>query len=340
MQILNKNKSNFELRIESLDDLWILSQIISSNDKVFGTAERKVKVGAGENAKQVRKLFNVELLITKVVFTSKQLRISGNIQNETEFTSIGESHTLTYLCDEVIKFEKLSMLVFQKKLLEKAVSSKKSKNLLVLFDKDDFVAAEFSDFSFSVLFEESGLGSKKYSNDEINEEEQKLQLILDYLNKDYSNIIFAGPGLFKESLKKYVKDKLGINAITFAFGEVGANAVNKVIKEIGKSAILKDSQINLETGAINELLVNINKNSKFSYGYENSYESVMSSKCEKLLISTDLIDKKKEDKTYKELNELMMTCEKLNSELVIVNSKNEPGKILDGLGSIATINRY
>lgn len=340
MQILNKKNFSYELRIETLDDLWILSQIIASNDKVFGTAERKVKIGASDNAKQVRKLFNVELIITKVTFTSKQLRITGNIQNETEFTSIGESHTLTYLPNETINFEKQSMLSFHKKLLDKAVNSKKSMNFLVLFDKDDLVAAEFSDFSFSVLFEESGLGSKKYSSDEINEEEQKLKLIEEYLKKDYSNIIFAGPGLFKENLKKYLKNKLGINAVTFSFGEVGANAINKVIKEIAKSGILKDSQINLETESINELLLNINKNTKHSYGYENISESINSAKSEKLLISTELIEKKKEDKTYKELNDLMITAEKQGCELIIINSNNEPGKILDGLGSIASINRF
>ena len=134
MQILNKTKSNFELRIETLDDLWILSQIIAENDKVYGTAERKVKIGSSDNAKQVRKLFKVELLITKITFTGKELRVSGNIQNENEFTQIGENHTLTYCPNETINLEKSNLLLFQKKLLDKAVNSKKSMNLLVLFD--------------------------------------------------------------------------------------------------------------------------------------------------------------------------------------------------------------
>lgn len=293
MQILNKKSSHFELRVESYDDLWILSQIIAQNDKVFGTAERKVKIGNSDNAKQVRKIFNIELLINKVAFTGKQLRVTGNIQNETEFTSIGESHTLTYSISENINFEKHNMLGFQKKLLDRAVNSKKSQNFLVLFDKDDLVAAEFSDFSFSILFEQSGLGSKKYSSEQINEEEQKLKLIEDYLKKDYSNIIFAGPGLYKENLKKYIKDKLGINSTTFSYQEVSSSAVNKVIKEIAQSSILKDSQLSQETESISKLLENINKNKRFSYGYENTFDSITSGKGEILLISTDLIDKKK-----------------------------------------------
>ena len=49
MKILKRNlkKGEIKLRIENLDDLWYLSQIIDSNDLVSGSTLRKIKISGG-----------------------------------------------------------------------------------------------------------------------------------------------------------------------------------------------------------------------------------------------------------------------------------------------------
>lgn len=340
MNLINKEATNYEFLIETLDDLWVLSQFIVPGDRIFGRAERKVKIGSETNYKVVKKLIFVELKTTNIKFENETLRITGEIQNETEFTAIGASHTLTYSPGDKINLQKLSLLKFEEKMLNNALKSKKALNLLVLLDKDELIAAEFSEFSYRVLFEESGLGSKKYSSEEINEQEQKYKLIEDLLKKDYSKIILSGPGIFKDKLQKYIKDKIGLETISFHWIDVNPQSIQKVIKKINESSVLGESQLSYENSYVTKLLENINLGSKFAYGMENIEDCANSGRIEVLLISTKMINKAKDEGNYVELNNFMKLVEQLNGELTIIESKNEPGKILDGLGGIASILRY
>ncbi len=324
---------------ESLEDLWVLSQFISPNDKILATTQRKVKIG-NDSTKQITKLIFIELEVIKTSFESDILRVSGTIQNETEFTAVGQSHSLNFNVNDKIKIQKANLLNFEQKLLDRAVKTKKSMSLLILLDKSELIASQFGDFSYQVFFEKKGLGSKKQYHEEINENEEKLKLIEDLLKKDYSHIIFAGPGSWKDSLKKYIEDKTGLKTLSLSFPEISAQGVQKAIKQIHESGILKESSLGDESTAVSNLLENINKNKKHIYGYKNTQTATNEGKVELLLISTKFIDKQKEDEKYTEINELMKTVEQLNGNLIIVNSKNEPGKILDGLGGIAGICRY
>ncbi|MCA9459360.1 MAG: pelota family protein [Nanoarchaeota archaeon] len=340
MHLIEKNNLDYELKIETLDDLWILSQFIAPSDMIFGTTIRKVKLGGENSTKQVSKIIFVELLVKKVVFENDTLRVSGEIQNETEFTAIGQSHTLSYGVNDKIKITKKSLLKFEEKILDNSLKSKKTHNLLVLFDKDELVACEFSDFSFRILFEKKGLGSKKYNLEQVNENEEKFKIIEEFLKRDYSQVVFAGPGSWKENLKKYVADKIGLNSLSFSYPDVSSNSVQKVIQKIQSSGLLGSSQIAEEENIVAKLLENIKKQEKCAYGFDDIKLAIGEGKVETLLVSSKFIDKRKEDETYLELNELMRNVEQLNGSLSIINSKHEPGKMVDGLGGIAGILRY
>lgn len=340
MQILSKENKKYELIPESLDDLWVLSQIIEPEDKIFGKAERKVKIGTENNYKITRKLIYVELKISNTKFENDTLRVTGKILNENEFAPIGSTQSLSYRELEKIEFEKKNILNYHKKLLENSSKTKKSKNLIIILDKDDLIAVEFSSISYSFLFKETGLGSKKYTSENIDEEKQKYLLIEDLLKKDYSNIIFAGPGFFKEKLSVYVREKCNLKISVIQFYDVSQNSIQKLIKQINESGIMSDSLIARENEYTNKLLENINKKIKSSYGYDNIIEKINEGSVEVLMMTTDFIDKKKSENKYEDLNKYMLLIEKLNAELIIINSKNESGNIIDGLGGISAILRY
>ncbi len=134
MNLILKEDNIFEFFIETLDDLWVLSQFIVPDDKLYGKTERKVKIGSETNYKVTKKLIYVELLVKNIKFESNVLRTTGEILNETEFTSVGASHSLSFKIGDKIKIEKKNVLKFEKKLIENAINSKKSLNLLVLLD--------------------------------------------------------------------------------------------------------------------------------------------------------------------------------------------------------------
>lgn len=339
MQLIERKDLSFELRPENLEDLWILSQILSPNDLVSATTERKVKVGSENNPKQVKKLIRVDLKVNKITFEHEILRVSGEIQNETEFTAVGASHTLSFSIHDPISFSKQELFEYQNKLLTQALDSKKSLNLLVLFDKDELITAEFGQFSYKILFEEQGLGSKKYEGQAINDNEQKYQLLKPFLEREYAHIIFSGPGMFKDGLAKYVKDK-GISVKTHTWQEVSSSAVQKAINDINRLQLVENSQLALEGKYSQELLKNINTGSKAAYGVEETLAAVNEGKVGVLLLTSKFIDDKREGGEYDAINEAMRIVEQMKGELVLIQSDNEPGKIIDGLGGIAAILRY
>ncbi len=336
MQINNQVNNEYELMIESNEDLWILSQFIAPKDKIYSKSSRKVKIGE----KSITKILFVELEVKNCEFENNSLRVLGIILNETEFTSIGQHHSLNFSIKDIIKIHKKKLLNYEKKLLEKASSSKKHLNLIILLEKDILILAEFGDFSYRIVSQTNSLGSKKYTNEDINENEEKFLIIKDFIKKDYGSIIFAGPAFFKNELAKYTKNKINLNSFIVDFHDVDASKIQNLIKKINDEGILEDNQIAIENKFISKLLENISNQSKYVYGENNTYDAIKSSKVETLLVSTKFINKKREDETYEILNEHFSLLENLNGELIIVNSKNDSGKILEGLGGIGGILRY
>ena len=168
MKLLNKDKNIFEVKIESLDDLYHLSLILGEGNIIFEKSKRKIKT----NDKIITKVFNFEIETLKITLRNLDLRIQGKILNETQFTSIGQSHSLIFEEGDILKFEKNYFTSFEKKLFDKIVKEVQNKNLLLIFDKTDLLIVEFSNYSYKILIKENNFGSKKGNLEDVNENEK------------------------------------------------------------------------------------------------------------------------------------------------------------------------
>ena len=339
MQQIDNKDLYFELKPETLEDLWLLTQIISPNDVIYSSTKRKVALGE-DKKKQVTKIIAVELLVKKLSFESQVLRVTGEIQNETDFTAVGQSHTLTFTPGDTIKLQKNQFLKVEEEYLNKALHSKSSLNLLVLLDKDDLIAVEFSDFSFSVMIKEQGLGSKKYKYNEVNEEEEKYQHLKDLLKKQYNAVVLMGPAHFKDKLQQYIKQHTQISPITLQWSDVSSSTIEQAIAHLSKTGIIENSQLSREKELMQELLIAIEKQEKVVYGYDNTFEKSQMGAIEQLIITTKYIEKNREENTYEQINELMRQVEQTAGNVFIISSTHSPGTQLDGLGGIAALLRY
>lgn len=340
MKLIKRNKNLLKLLIETKQDLWMLTEFINFEDIIFSKTLRKVRIGGDDSKNQVKKIIFVRLKVLKVNFNVDVLKISGIILNETEFTSIGQSHCLNFKVNDIFEIEKKEILKYEEKNLNRMIRSKNFKNLIVLLDRDEMIGAEVFENDFSIIFQVKGLGKSKFSNEKFDENLEKFKVIENELKKKYHLIIFCGPGFFKDSLKKYILTKMKIKIETFQFGEVSSFSFPKLIKELTKNKIILKSIVGIEVDVVNKLLKLINLNKKSCYGFSNSKESCYLGNCEILLISTKFLFEKKENQSFNEILELFGVTEELNSEIIIIESKNESGKIIDGLGGIAVIKRY
>lgn len=339
MQLISREKNLFELRIDHLEDLWILSQFISQGDILYATTKRKVAIGQ-DKTKQVIKLMYVELKCQKNFLDTELLRVQGEILNETEFTAIGQSHTLNFQINDTLKIKKNILHSYEEKQLQKTLDTKQTLNLGILLDKDDLIVFEFSEYGFKVLINEGNLGSKKgYSSVIVNDTQEKFNHIESLLKKNYNSIIIAGPGNAKDDLKKNLEQK-SFKSLVFHHFEVNSSSIQKLISKIYESNTLQDSQIAREQKYIDELLKRISDNSKIAYGYNASLASINSGSVETFLLTTKYIHDCKENGDFESLQQLFTTVEQLQGEIVIIHSKHDTGKILDGLGGLACLLRY
>jgi len=128
MEIITSDyyKGKVKLRVSDRDDLWYLSHIIEPGDLVRGKSTRKIKVGDSENAKMVKKTFNLQIEAETIDFSSdgSSLRINGKIKDGPE--DIPKDSYQAISLDERAEFilEKKQWLSYQKQKLEEATEKK------------------------------------------------------------------------------------------------------------------------------------------------------------------------------------------------------------------------
>ena len=77
MLLIEKNNLEFELKIESLDDLCILSEFNIPEDIIYSSTTRKLKIGNHSSKKQATKIIFVVIKVKKTNFQNYLLRVSG-----------------------------------------------------------------------------------------------------------------------------------------------------------------------------------------------------------------------------------------------------------------------
>ena len=99
MKIINSDlkKGELKLKVENLDDMWYLNQIIETNDIVKGKTLRKIKIGkeGDRSQKTVKKSVFLSIAVEKVEFSkfSSILRVSGIVKQGPEDIPLGSYHT-------------------------------------------------------------------------------------------------------------------------------------------------------------------------------------------------------------------------------------------------------
>ena len=209
MRLIKQNfKKGFVIvKIENLDDLWYLSEIIEPGDEIKARTFRKIKTGKDDerSTKQVKKPVVIKIKVEKVEFGSfsTSLRVSGTILEACEEIPKGAHHTISIEEGTVVTIRKEQWLDYQKNRLYAAQESKGQPILLLLHNREEGVFAILKDRGFEVLAEVSGNVEKKIDNQGKyqNFYEELAKMLNDYDAKyNPSAIVIASPAFWKEQL--------------------------------------------------------------------------------------------------------------------------------------------
>lgn len=349
MKIIHSDlkKGEIKVKIENLDDLWYLHQVIEKNDFVKGKTLRKIKIGQEEERKQsvVKKPVFLKIQAEKAEFskTSNVLRVSGIVKEAPEDIPLGSYHSFNLEENSIITLIKEKWLKFQLDKLNEA-TKEVAKILVCVHDREEAYFALMKGYGYEVLSSIKGNVARKADAKQVESSfYREILKQLEEYDKRYSldKIIIASPAFWKEDLMKELdNDALKKKIVLATCSYVGESAISEVIKRPETANALKQDRIAREYKHIDELFMEIAKNNLASYGFEETKSAAYVGAIRMLLVTDKLIQAKRIENKAEEIDLILRTVDNSRGEILIVSSEHEAGKKLDGLGGIAALLRY
>ena len=346
MKILHQDLKHkeFKIIIESLDDLWYLSHIITENDFLSGKTFRKIKIGDSDNAKVIKKPFWLKINITKIEFSkySDVLRVSGTVIEGPEEIPNGSYHTFNLQENIEFKLQKKELLSYQIDKLKEASFTSVSNILLVALDREEAHLALMKKYGYEYLTKISGDVQKKGFEQQTTSFYKELnKVILDYDKRmDFEHIIISSPAFFKEDFFKEASSEIKEKSTLATISSVNNSSFNELLKRDEVKEVLKKEKVSSELKLVEKVMKEISLDGKAVYGLDETSDAANAGAVSDLLVSDSLILKMREEDKYHALDTIMQLVDKNKGKIHIISSENEAGQQLDGLSGIVGLLRY
>ena len=322
MKILNSNfkKGGAKVKIETLDDLWYLSQVIDVGDTVKGKTLRKIKVGSAEK-EAVRKNVFIELKVEKVEFskTTSRLRILGTIIEGPEDVQKGSYHTFNVEEDTIITISKEEWPAYQIKQLKDAAQASTLKILICVFDREDAHFALMTRAGYELLTHIHGDVAKKAVDEHVKPTfySHIIKQVEEYDKRfKLDKIILASPAFWKEELLKVLQNQdLKSKIIQATCSSADESAISEVLKRGEVQKALKQEQVSEEMVLVEKVLAEISKQGNAAYGMKEVEEAVTAGAVQDLLVTDALIMKLREEDKFEKLDKLISGLEVVVDEV-------------------------
>ncbi|MBR9676232.1 mRNA surveillance protein pelota [Candidatus Woesearchaeota archaeon] len=341
-------KGFVSLKIENLDDLWYLSNIIEKNDLVSSITFRKIKIGDTEDRKTsiVKKKVYITLSAEKVEFSkySDTLRISGVITEAPEDIPRGSHHTINAELGSEIKIIKEEWLNYQKQKIKESTKTNPTNILVCTFDREQAHLFKITQQGYEHVHSLSGDVQKKMyeTKNTTNFYKEIINSIKETDKKQKSDhIIMASPAFYKDELKKNIEGNELNKKIVFATcSDASKNAITEVMRRPELKNVLEKDRVSKEVSLVEDLLKNISKNQKNVYGLEQTQKAASSGAVQTLLVSDKLIQRLREQENFEKLEKTMKIVDQSGGEVKIISADHQGGEKLEGLGGIGATLRY
>ena len=345
MKVVHKDLRQGEIKLvpENLDDIWHLYNIIDEGDLVraitFRTDEQKDDKIRSKKTEKKRMKLGIRVKEVKFHEFSDRLRVLGIIEEGPQ--NLGAHHTFNIEATQMepITIVKEEWKDHQLKRIDEAV--KLSYQPIVVFvslDEDSATIAVLRQSGVQWIADiDSRRSGKMYESEDKSKEYygEIASVIKNYKDKE-SPLVVVGPGFTKEHFIEYGKNKdktLFEKCYSHGTGTAGMNGIQEAIKTGVIEKITNESRVVFETKLVEKLFEEIKKDGLATYGEQEVIRAINSGAVERLLVSDFILRTPKGE-------ELLKLAKKTNSEFAIINSMNDAGKKLEGLGGIGALLRF
>ena len=351
MRILRRDDTQWKLRIESEDDLWVLARVATQGRSIAMLGERRDPTTAesGLRAKAAeRKKMWIQLKILKTEYQtySDILRVHGTIQQAP--IDIGLHHTHLIECGDEV--ELISMDAFPEmdvSLLEESIeSSNKSNVSIVVVENDEIVLFEITSRGLREGATWSMRGGGKRGDARNSEsvaksfQKQVAKEILAATDLELPMIV-CGPGHAREKLRTVIlESEPQRNLRLIATSMAGRAGANEVLQDGLANEFLQDHAIHKEIQLLEEVWTRIASNGAVAYGEQELVRAMEEGAIETLLVAIDLL---RDGETLIDgvlLSDWVAKLDEIGGDLIQCSIDHDAGEQLTGLGGIVALLRY
>lgn len=354
MKILKKDLKSGKIafRIEVADDLFYLDSIISKGDLVASKTKRRVEVHSQNEIHRSeripKKTMTLAVEVEDIEFDKNvdRLRVKGQIVSGPDEVPTGDFHTLNLKPGMKFQIKKEDWSSADFALISDASKIIKADILLLAIDSDYCGIGRLRNYGVKALGNISAsMSGKEEAEKREAEEKQFFSDILKALKteEEPDKIIIAGPGFVKNSFLKYLKEKepelaekSNIESVSVSREKGLQEIVNRGIIE----RVIKEWKVQSEVESLKTLFEGMEQESGLvSFGLEEVKKAVEMGAVSTFMISNDLLREAKAEGN-EEIETLIDMVQKTKGDILIVSGEHDYGKQLEGVGGIASLNRY
>ncbi|HDI02128.1 MAG TPA: mRNA surveillance protein pelota [Ignisphaera sp.] len=341
LEILDQKKGVLKIRIDSEDDLWLLSLLITPGDFVKAITTRDVSLGYEK--RRIPMVLTLRVLKTEFQPFTNRLRIHGVVvEGPDRFGVKGSHHTINVDIGHEITLFKQS---WSPKLIDELLKLVRPvKLILVALDFDEYAIAVVQSQGMKIVDEKSI--SLPIRDDRL--EKVKPMILREIASRvvetaqryNIDVIVIGSPGSLKEELRDYIKElspNLKVYLDTVANG--GYAGIQELLNRDTIRQVLEDIALAEASRVLEEfdyfLVKDINR---VAYGLEQVEFAAKIGAIDKLVIVDEMLSLVDENRLRVE-NILKDVAEK-KGRIVIVPTNSPPGQRVKLLGGIIAILRY
>jgi protein pelota len=341
LEILNERDGVLRVRVDSDDDLWLLSLLIAKGDVVKARTTRDVSIGNVKRRVPMMLAISVEKLEFQP-FTNR-LRVHGVVvEGPDRFGVKGSHHTIAIGVGDELTIFKSS---WSPRLINDILKIVRPLNiLLVALDFDEYAIAILQMQGMKIL--DSEVVSLPLSDEGFEEAEERLvqdlaKKVVEIAHRyGVEGIVIGSPGELKNKLKKAIEainGRLRVYVDTVANG--GYAGLQELLNRDVVRNIIRDSAVEKASKVLEEFEYMLIKNvNKVAYGLEHVELAANLGAVEKLVVVDEMLSGFNEARGRVE-DALRKVVEK-SGEIVIVPGNTPVGERVKMLGGIVAILRY
>lgn len=352
MNILKRDLHEWRLRVETLDDLWVLARLARRGVSVAMLGERRDQTTAGEEGGRSKQAERKKMWIQLSVQTTEHqsfsdtLRIHGIIEEAP--IDIGMHHThMVELRDDLVLTNTKGFSEMDVQLLKESESASKQGQVALLVVEGDEIILYFitaRGLRESATWTMRGGGKRGDLRQHERVASQFRQTIVDGLTQQLDEmmpLVLCGPG---RNHDRMLEDLRGAGhrrpMLSVATSMGGRGAANEVLRDGLAGELLAQHRMVQEVTLLEEAWVRISTNGAVAYGGEAIKKAVQEGAVERLLILADLLRDDTSTCDGSPWSDLVEQITSFGGEIIQCSADHDAGEQLVGFGGAVALLRY